>query len=1012
MAQWAAQSASDIARFANAVTANNPGINAWLDRADANISGFNAEMASSIGLSDENQQKTFTEVLFSDESIGQKIAKTTDFTFKLLPEAAAQVYTLGVAGGAKAGAKGVMKYATPSNMYLTSLGLKSAGSFRKSIDDRDDLTNSEKNLMSLMVGTSELALASMFRGAEQIAGKAFIPTPRSVAQEARRRGTAALKDINYGRIGWTQVGQQTIFEGIEEGVQSVVQENIENVYDYSRGVTPRKDANWYAIADGFVGGLIMGGTMAGVGKLASNVGHSKVKESIDQQKKVVDYLRTQIEREPNVEKRQQLKTTLLQEQDRLMRLHSIGNAFYDRMSEEDKSQVIGLNQKLSDLRDRAQASKGKEKDQLISEFESLYGEKSAIESKYITEEELSELNKERPSTNQLLNLIEEVAEERTLSPEEAAQAENSAKEEDDAVSFTNEEVANEVYTLLETADEAKRRGDVRTYGKLRQQARRIANASGIDGMDWVDVLDKYEKGQRVAFPEPGQPRPEGSEFVQDSVEMDLTPDGNIEQGGNNTSVPSRVISKLNTLVRGFSKRFASGKVKAVYHKTQNSLYSISDEMRQAGAQELKNPENGVTLGLWVPDGRGGGTLHVGPNFDMQGQDVVSEEVLHFVFEPLLREDSVARQGLFDELLDMAGIDLVDGKFVVREGATFNSAARAVVMGREPFYDPANLAEFQEEIIMGFLLDYARQPAAYRVPDNRSALERIVENFKNLFSRGGKVEGNTISNADDLLSLAEKVSRGMKGEQTEVMGRHNKDLEGTRRARGNFKKPFNYLKDTEIFYRVNDYAKAGVTFDRGQGYWRSIKVNDYFHFRNWYNKATGNQRLTERIAQMYYVDENGVQRTIKRPKPKVDRNGDLVYMPLPKSGFDRQKEKYDKNAKIAALQAELSFKLGRLGYQNLPDEVMDKFAKQMEEETNEKIRKLLGVETNEPVEGGDSVRDLDETPPKTDGDTSTRKAKGELIPSDEDIISDFNSRREKSWLKERVRQDSGVFQWCL
>ena len=94
----------------------------------------------------------------------------------------------------------------------------------------------------------------------------------------------------------------------------------------------------------------------------------------------------------------------------------------------------------------------------------------------------------------------------------------------------------------------------------------------------------------------------------------------------------------------------------------------------------------------------------------------------------------------------------------------------------------------------------------------------------------------ISNADDLLSLAEKVSRGMKGEQTEVMGRHNKDLEGTRRARGNFKKLFNYLKDTEIFHRVNDYAKAGVTFDRGQGYWRSIYVNDYFHFRNWYNKS--------------------------------------------------------------------------------------------------------------------------------------------------------------------------------
>ena len=133
----------------------------------------------------------------------------------------------------------------------------------------------------------------------------------------------------------------------------------------------------------------------------------------------------------------------------------------------------------------------------------------------------------------------------------------------------------------------------------------------------------------------------------------------------------------------------------------------------------------------------------------------------------------------------------------------------------------------------------------------------------------------------------------------------------------------------------------------------------------------------------------------------------MYMPLPKSGFDRQKEKYDKNAKIAALQAELSFKLGRLGYQNLPDEVMDKFAKQMEEETNEKIRKLLGVETNEPVEGGDSVRDLDETPPKTDGDTSTRKAKGELIPSTRTSFLTLTQEEKRA-----TEGKSPTRLWCL
>ena len=47
------------------------------------------------------------------------------------------------------------------------------GHLEKALMTVDDLTNSEKNLMSLMVGTSELALASMFRGAEQIAGKAY-----------------------------------------------------------------------------------------------------------------------------------------------------------------------------------------------------------------------------------------------------------------------------------------------------------------------------------------------------------------------------------------------------------------------------------------------------------------------------------------------------------------------------------------------------------------------------------------------------------------------------------------------------------------------------------------------------------------------------------------------------------------------------------------------------------------------------------------------------------------------
>ena len=73
-----------------------------------------------------------------------------------------------------------------------------------------------------------------------------------------------------------------------------------------------------------------------------------------------------------------------------------------------------------------------------------------------------------------------------------------------------------------------------------------------------------------------------------------------------------------------------------------------------------------------------------------------------------------------------------------------------------------------------------------------------------------------------------------------------------------KQEFNYLKDTEIFYTARPYLQAGdavVTSSRYTTYSspRSIRVNDYFHFRNWYNKTTGNQ-TANRIGEMYFIKD--------------------------------------------------------------------------------------------------------------------------------------------------------------
>lgn len=106
-----------------------------------------------------------------------------------------------------------------------------------------------------------------------------------------------------------------------------------------------------------------------------------------------------------------------------------------------------------------------------------------------------------------------------------------------------------------------------------------------------------------------------------------------------------------------------------------------------------------------------------------------------------------------------------------------------------------------------------------------------------------------------------------------------------------RKNFDYLKDTEVFY--THYPSIGpediiTTSGRysTRGFQKSVKVNDYFHFRNWYNKETGNQRA-DRVTDMFYIDKNGVARNIRPPKPKVDKEGKPVYMPIPMSSYQRR-----------------------------------------------------------------------------------------------------------------------------
>jgi len=61
--------------------------------------------------------------------------------------------------------------------------------------------------------------------------------------------------------------------------------------------------------------------------------------------------------------------------------------------------------------------------------------------------------------------------------------------------------------------------------------------------------------------------------------------------------------------------------------------------------------------------------------------------------------------------------------------------------------------------------------------------------------------------------------------------------------------------------INNYG-YGKTF--------TMEAGDYFHFRNWYNKMTGNG--TQPFDKLGYIDDKGQKRALRPPKPRMRKDG--------------------------------------------------------------------------------------------------------------------------------------------
>ena len=882
-------------------------------------------------LDEENVGRTLTSMavdMFNGKvSVGEFAQKGGLFLHQLMGDMLLATLAYGTGGKGKVATTGLKstlaKTFTRANVYTGGMFFRGYGHYINHINERDDLTQEEKHMLASTAGASEAFLSHMLRGAEKgMAGNFRKPTKSvldevkrrtgETIQQARRRTLAAAKA--EGRKAWRKA---IISEAFEEGAQSLIEQNLANVYDMSMGRTPKENFSFFEFVDSTVGGLIFGAA-GGRGAYRQALAHHSVMQKKETVNKMIKMLEAKIERTSSPKLKAEYQRELLEFQDELHQLNSIGRGFYGRLDDSQTEQVRNINNRLAELQQLLSDpnTSSQERDGYLAEFKDLYKQKTDIESSVLTEEDLAELQNEKPNRQNIMDkFMTRMTEEEDVSEETKNDHQNrqtksaeEIQEESETVSAINE-LLNKYKTSREAAqkekDPNKKKRLIAAASRARNKARKLANEMGITGSDFVQVLDDAEQGKFMEQPgvtpdaapaaEEAPAVEEGEvDFTEDKTVYNLGGDGNVIDDAD-PRANRLIVNAVNRLGKAFKNVFKALNATVHMHNTENSFYGITENLRAQGKVDLLEKQ-GITYGAMLTKPDGSIEIHLNPEARVED---VSEEFAHALFLPILRRDAQARRALYQDLLAMAGMkEAADGRIVEIPNAPFNKAARTLLQQRGALYGDQSQAMFEEEAIVGFLKEYAKPDGAskFETPDTRGRLRKFWDGIKGMFRRftqRNKSEPNIINYNDSLLDFARKYSKATRGLETGIQARPGVDQQAApaedtqAEARGQRfsstqQKIFNEMGEgVELFFTKVFKTEGKDAITRVTGVQnKSIRLNDYYHFKNVYAKFTGNGQNPSLMKEMYYIDSNGDKQQVNPPRPKLDKEGNVIKMPLP------------------------------------------------------------------------------------------------------------------------------------
>ena len=746
-------------------------------------------------------------------------------------------------------------------------------------------------------------------GAEGLASQAFKTIgKKGLLQAAKREIASDAAKKSFKRTVLKNISA----EGLEEAIVEVTNWSIDAIDAVANGRNV-KDLNPWQVVDSFFAGMAGGAGIVSIGAYASNQGHTRTMKARSELLRQVSALNKKIETEVNPDMKAAFERQRTEAMAALKVLTKEESELYDSLNDADKAKALRYNQDITNIKqiltegrywDGSKVTK-EEKKQLEERLGAVLEAKAELENSAVEQKAAQEAEQDVAEVNEVPDASEQAApaQEKVVTKEESESHERipeateaapaDQQQEEGQLSMFDETTMAEMATPQETPE-------------AQAEEAPVEEAQEEDVVEETEQEDVFEinvgKGEKIDL--------SNTEVVGDAAGQ----------------IPIPVASAINKMTNAFRGILSNLGTKVKFHKTDASFGTISPEMK--ATMKALTDKNGAIFGYYD---KANNTIHLNNNTE---EIDAFEEFGHAVLENVIGRDAESRQRLFEEMERIA------------KGKTKGAEAVAKVLAdTKKFYANRDEATQQEEAIISVLVNYAKDPNDFvTVKDKiRAAFNRL---FKGLGVKGNVIKGD--EGLFELADKFRRASQGVEttvdapevqqeavAEEAPVTEEAPADVEPKRATetdeqfqarlkeatdallegfegvttpredvlsdavdidsfQGKLsvrqKKEFTYLKDTEVFYTHYPSLGPNTAGISSSGYTtysakKSVKVNDYFHFRNWYNKQTGNQRAS-RVRDMYFI-KDGKKYTIKPPKPKVDQQGKPVYMELPMTFSQRR-----------------------------------------------------------------------------------------------------------------------------